>query len=223
VSQRSDAVIALARSAAVAVAPPLEARLREVYGAGWLAAVNRRRTAEGRGTGHGLHDHRFCLTLLGYDPATDGWAPPSTRRDARDLTGLAHRAHHDEALSTDDLIGARSLADRLQSWARPKRRADPAPARRPATKQAARPARPPRIAPSDRRQEPTARIVADADAIPRRPAPARSTPIRRRPSPPPRPPERARSSETGFGTCLVMGLVVVLVAALATWYLASSR
>ncbi|HYW27871.1 MAG TPA: hypothetical protein VE953_27110, partial [Terriglobales bacterium] len=107
--------------------------------------------------------------------------------------GLAHRAHHDEALSTDDVTGARSLADRLQSWARPGPRGTRAPARRPAAARAARSERPNRTAPVAR--------------------------TRRRPSPP----EKARSSRTGAGTCLLVGVLVVLVAALSTWLVASSR
>lgn len=56
---------------------------------------------KGRSAGKGLHDHRFCLALLGHDPATKGWVQERWRDLARELLQLANRAAHDDAASAD--------------------------------------------------------------------------------------------------------------------------
>lgn len=107
----ADIVRTAARSGARAVTPALEARLRRHYGVDWLARVN-----SARGAGHrarGLRDHRFCLSTLANDPATDGWATAHVRRDARRLCALSNAVTHDEPCGTREADEARALAARL--------------------------------------------------------------------------------------------------------------
>lgn len=106
-----ESIAAAARRASPVIAPILEARLGHVYGPDWLAVVNERRAATGMPTGRGLHDHRFCLAVLGYDPATDGWADEQWRAMARDLNRLANRAAHDDAVSVQEASRAVELAE----------------------------------------------------------------------------------------------------------------
>jgi tetratricopeptide (TPR) repeat protein len=109
----ADEVSRIARAAASAVQPGLEERLVAVYGPQWLDTINQRRRDEGRAAGRGLGDHRFCLVLLAYDQATEGWVGAEVRAGARGLIGLANRAAHDDQLSQQDVARARSLAERL--------------------------------------------------------------------------------------------------------------
>ncbi|HEY8525023.1 MAG TPA: hypothetical protein VIL48_08680 [Acidimicrobiales bacterium] len=103
-----ERVSAAARWVAGQLEAGLERRLRETYGAGWLEAVNERRRAEGYRPGESLRDHRFCLAVFAYDPATQGWVAPELRRRARVLLGLANAAAHDD-VGPDDLERAREI------------------------------------------------------------------------------------------------------------------
>lgn len=105
-----EGVTSAARRVAVQFAPALEGRLREVYGAAWLKAVNNRRRSAGLPPGRGLHDHRFTLAVLGYDPATDRWVDERWRELARELNGLANKAAHDEALAPREVDRAVEIA-----------------------------------------------------------------------------------------------------------------
>ena len=112
-------VTKIARDAAAVVAPSMTQRLVAVYGADWLTKVNDRRGAEGRGRGKSLSDERFCLALLGHDPATDGWVAEARRRMARELGSLATRAAHNEVLTSADLSRARSIYQSLRDLFEP--------------------------------------------------------------------------------------------------------
>jgi tetratricopeptide (TPR) repeat protein len=113
---RRETIASAARQVAETIAPYLEERLRAVEGRDWLAAVNARRAAAGHQPGRGLHDHRFCLALLGYDPITQGWADEPWRRHARELNALANKALHDEPLSAVDVDRAVAIAQRFTAW-----------------------------------------------------------------------------------------------------------
>jgi TPR repeat protein len=108
---RRDTIASAARRAADRLAPLLERRLQEVEGPDWLAAVNSRRVAAGLKPGRGLQDHRFCLSVLGYDAATKGWAAEQWRSRARKLNALANKAAHDEPLTAADADEAERIAD----------------------------------------------------------------------------------------------------------------
>lgn len=105
-----EAIAAAARRAANVISPVLAARLQHMYGPRWLEAVNARRTAEGYSHGRGLQDHRFCLALLGYDSATQGWADERWRTMARELNGLANQAAHDEPVTDVQAARAAEIA-----------------------------------------------------------------------------------------------------------------
>jgi hypothetical protein len=105
-----------AQAAAAAIAPALERRLIEVHGKSWLSSVNQRRRRNGYSAGYRLADHRFCLSVFAYDPATDEWAGETTRRMARHLHGLAKDAAHDEPLTRAHAARARHLAKALCAW-----------------------------------------------------------------------------------------------------------
>jgi hypothetical protein len=106
-----------AHVAALALAPPLAARLAARYGDGWLAAVNAGRRSRGLPAGHSLTDDRFCLALFARDEAVQGWAPAEARADAAALKSLADAAAHGRALSADAVTRAQHCADRLAAWA----------------------------------------------------------------------------------------------------------
>lgn len=113
---RRDTVASAARRAADRLTSSLERRLQEVDGPDWLAAVNSRRIKAGSRPGRGLRDHRFCLSVLGYDAATEGWAPEQWRRWARRLNALANKAAHDEPLTAADADDAERIADLFADW-----------------------------------------------------------------------------------------------------------
>ena len=48
--------------------------------------------------------------MLGYDRATEGWADEQWRARARELNGLANKAHHDDALTQQDVQRAVAIA-----------------------------------------------------------------------------------------------------------------
>jgi hypothetical protein len=121
-----ETTVSAARQVAETIAPYLEERLSTVEGPAWLAAVNARRAAAGRLPGRGLHDHRFCLALLGYDAATQGWADELWRGHARELNALANKALHDEPLSAFDAYRAVAIAERFTAWQHRPRVATPA-------------------------------------------------------------------------------------------------
>ncbi|MFE2756336.1 hypothetical protein ACFXGA_30490 [Actinosynnema sp. NPDC059335] len=110
-TDHADVVRAAALSGARAVAPALEARLRQYYGPDWLVQVNSTRGAGQRA--RGLRDHRFCLSTLANDRATEGWAPAHVRRDARRLAALSNAAAHDDPCGPREAHEARQLANRL--------------------------------------------------------------------------------------------------------------
>jgi hypothetical protein len=107
-----NTVLAAARTVARLVAPRLETRLESLYGGygTWLHAVNALRAHAGLPPGRGLHDHRFCLAVLGYDKATEKWAEERWRRQARELNALANKAAHDEPLTVEDANRATRIA-----------------------------------------------------------------------------------------------------------------
>jgi tetratricopeptide (TPR) repeat protein len=121
-----EIVVSAARQVAETIAPYLEARLRAVEGPAWLAAVNARRAAASHPPGRGLHDHRFCLALLGYDPATEGWADEPWRAHARQLNALANKALHDDPLSASEVDRAVAIAQQFTAWQHRPRGATPA-------------------------------------------------------------------------------------------------
>ncbi|MEV0730295.1 hypothetical protein [Polymorphospora sp. NPDC050346] len=106
-------VEAVAEDAAREIAPLLERRLVAYHGPDWLAAVNSRRRRGGHKPGQRLRDFRFCLAVLGHDPATEGWANRACRRAALDLNRLAFDAVHRGTLTVPDLERARKTAARL--------------------------------------------------------------------------------------------------------------
>lgn len=106
-----ETVIEAARRVARLISPDLRERLGAVDGPGWLEAVNARRAANGFPPGRGLNDHRFCLAVLGYDRVTEGWAAEHWRKFTRELNGLANKAHHDEALTQENIRRAITIAE----------------------------------------------------------------------------------------------------------------
>jgi hypothetical protein len=111
-----EVITSAARQVAHAIAPYLEARLRAVDGPDWLAAVNARRAIAGFPPGRGLRDHRFCLAVLAFDPAMQGWVDECWRRDARELVLLANKAVHDENLNAIDAERATAIARLFVAW-----------------------------------------------------------------------------------------------------------
>jgi hypothetical protein len=99
-----------AKEVARIAAPALEAELKAAYGPNWLEEVNKRRAREGRPPGRGLHDHRFTLSLLAYEPRAAGLTSDASRRAARQLVGLSTEAAHDEHLDGDDAMRGERLA-----------------------------------------------------------------------------------------------------------------
>ncbi|BCJ67623.1 hypothetical protein [Polymorphospora rubra] len=99
--------------AARRVAPLLERRLVAYHGPDWLEAVNQRRRQAGHKPGRRLRDFRFCLAVLGHDPATQGWANRDCRRAALDLNRLAFDAVHRGTLTVSHLERAQKTAARL--------------------------------------------------------------------------------------------------------------
>ncbi|MFB6396037.1 hypothetical protein AAFH96_23445, partial [Polymorphospora sp. 2-325] len=106
-------VEAVVEDTARKVAPLLERRLVAYHGPDWLTVVNRRRREAGHKPGRRLRDFRFCLAVLGHDPATQGWANRDCRRAALDLNRLAFDAVHRGTLTVPDLERARKTAARL--------------------------------------------------------------------------------------------------------------
>ncbi|HEY0697008.1 MAG TPA: hypothetical protein VGD43_04290 [Micromonospora sp.] len=106
-------VEAVIENAARRVAPILERRLVAYYGDDWLRAVNLRRRRGGHPAGRRLRDYRFCLAILGHDPATEGWASSQCRRAALDLNRLGSKAVHRATMTVVDLERAKRMAQRL--------------------------------------------------------------------------------------------------------------
>src|SRR5580700_4175145 len=139
----ADEIITIVREAARVIRPRLQERLFDHYGSNWLAAVNDNRSADGKPPVKSLDDSRACLSVFAYDPATETWAAPDLRRGARQLAGLATGAHHDAALSEDDVRRASSILHQFARVAPP----TPTPTQAPPLTQTPPPNRPPTQAP----------------------------------------------------------------------------
>ncbi|GAB2591855.1 hypothetical protein GCM10027168_26260 [Streptomyces capparidis] len=109
-------IINAAQTAAAALAPVLAARLGQVYGPGWLQAVNTNRRRKGLPPGHSLDDERFCLAVLARDDATQEWADEGIRSAAAALKTLADQAVHGRPLPPDAVARAKAWAERLTEW-----------------------------------------------------------------------------------------------------------
>lgn len=105
-----DRILTLAEGTAIRYAPILESGLIAAYGGNWLERVNYNRKKAGKPPGWSLKDFRFCLAVLGYDPATKDWLPEIQRRNARQLNGIANSAAHRATLTGNDLTRAESAA-----------------------------------------------------------------------------------------------------------------
>src|SRR5215472_3554603 len=108
-ARASEELSRLAREVAAAIRPSLELRLQAAYGPTWLPAVNKRMRAEHRGHVKSLSDHRSCLKVYGFDPATEGWTTVRRRSMALAMADLANQAVHDEPLTDSDLMAARAI------------------------------------------------------------------------------------------------------------------
>lgn len=106
-----DEIMRIAERTATAIAASLLARLRQVHGDNWLAAVNANRPHKHRLRRQDLRDYRVCLAILGYDPVTRGWVNEDCRRDARALNQLANLASHRDSLRHTDVDRALQLAE----------------------------------------------------------------------------------------------------------------
>jgi hypothetical protein len=106
-----------AHRAARVVAPVLQARMLEAYGADWLVTVNAARRGRGIQPGRSLDDDRFCLGLFARDRATSGWVGEDLRTSASVLKSLADAAAHNRALPPDAVTTAQHHAERLGHWA----------------------------------------------------------------------------------------------------------
>lgn len=108
-----DEITRIAERTARGVAPALLTRLRNQYGDRWLTVVNASRRKANRPRGQKLRDYRFCLSVLGDDPATSGWLDERCRKDARELNRLANLAAHRATLTTADIDNACQLAEQI--------------------------------------------------------------------------------------------------------------
>jgi len=109
-TQRVQSAIARAAEAA---APSVEHALKRAYGPAWLEQVKARLVAEGRSAGRGLHDHRFVLALVAYEPALARVFDEGQREAARKLNGMGNAIVHNESLRAGDPSRSEQLAQRL--------------------------------------------------------------------------------------------------------------
>jgi hypothetical protein len=110
-----DEIACIAERAARRAAPALLMRLNDRYGERWLVAVNANRRKAGRPRGRALRDYRFCLAVLGDDPATSVWLDEQCRESARELNRLANLAVHRATLTAADVDNARQFAAQIIS------------------------------------------------------------------------------------------------------------